>query len=300
MQSVRSELVNSLPAADPVSFLSGSGNRIASGIARECHFSGGATTLDGGALSGIAAIRAVMDDLRSGRADVALAGALTPPLSRPFLEGISGEVHFAADGELVPFSRDAHGTVPGEGGAFFVLKREQDALAAHDRIYALVKGVACGSAPLATLFQTAADRANAPLSSIDLIEADGSGIPSYDAAEVDAVQSLWGEHRPGGPLVGIGSVKGNVGHCFRAEAAASILKVALALRRRVLPPQVPCAHPIEALSNVGSSVYLLNEARPWITGDSTSPRRAAVMVNDVGGRRAALVFEEETEKEDRK
>ena len=277
MQSVRSELVNSLPAADPVSFLSGSGNRIASGIARECHFSGGATTLDGGALSGIAAIRAAMDDLRSGRADVALAGALTPPLSR-----------------------DAHGTVPGEGGAFFVLKREQDALAAHDRIYALVKGVACGSAPLATLFQTAADRANAPLSSIDLIEADGSGIPSYDAAEVDAVQSLWGEHRPGGPLVGIGSVKGNVGHCFRAEAAASILKVALALRRRVLPPQVPCAHPIEALSNIGSSVYLLNEARPWITGDSTSPRRAAVMVNDVGGRRAALVFEEETEKEDRK
>jgi len=300
MQSVRSELVNSLPAADPASFLSGSGNRIASGIARECHFSGGATTLDGGALSGIAAIRAAMDDLRSGRADVALAGALTPPLSRPFLEGVSGEVQFAADGELVPFSRDAHGTVPGEGGAFFVLKREQDALAAHDRIYALVKGVACGSAPLAILLQTAADRANAPLSSIDLIEADGSGVPSYDAAEVDTVQSLWGEHRPGGPLVGIGSVKGNVGHCFRAAAAAAILKVALALRRRVLPPQVPCAHPIEALSNVGSSVYLLNEARPWITGDSTSPRRAAVIVNDEGGRRAALVFEEETEKEDRK
>ena len=113
------------------------------------------------------------------------------------------------------------------------------------------------------------------------------------------VQSLWGEHRPGGPLVGIGSVKGNVGHCFRAEAVASILKAALALRRRVLPPQMPCAHPIEALSNVGSSVYLLNEARPWVTGDSTSPRRAAVLVNDGGGRRAALVLEEEPEKEDR-
>ena len=99
--------------------------------------------------------------------------------------------------------------------------------------------------------------------------------------------------------MGIGSVKGNVGHCFRAEAVASILKVALALRHRVLPPQMPCAHPIEALSNVGSSVYLLNEARPWVTGDSTSPRRAAVLVNDGGGRRAALVLEEEPEKEDR-
>jgi len=159
LQSVRGELVNSLPAPDAASFLSGSGNSIASGIARECTFSGGATTLDGGALSGIAAIRAAMDDLRSGRADVALAGALTPPLSRPFLEGVSGEVQFATDGDLVPFSRDAHGTVPGEGGAFFVLKREGDALAAHDRIYALVKGVACGSAPLAKLLAAAADRA---------------------------------------------------------------------------------------------------------------------------------------------
>ena len=90
-----------------------------------------------------------------------------------------------------------------------------------------------------------------------------------------------------------------MGHCFRAEAAASMLKVALALRQRVLPPQMPCAHPIEALSNVGSSVYLLNEARPWVTGDSASPRRAAVLVNDGGGRRAALVLEEEPEKEDR-
>ena len=91
LQAVRGELVGSLPAPDPASFLSGSGNSIASGIARECAFSGGATTLDGGALSGIAAIRAAMDDLRSGRADVALAGALTPPLSRPFLEGVSGD-----------------------------------------------------------------------------------------------------------------------------------------------------------------------------------------------------------------
>ena len=47
------------------------------------------------------------------------------------------------------------------------------------------------------------------------------------------------------------------------------------------------------------SVYLLNEARPWVTGDSTSPRRAAVLVNDGGGRRAALILEEEPEKEDR-
>ena len=300
LETVRGRLVESLPVPDAASFLSGAGNRIAAWIASECSFSGGATTLDGGALSGIAALRSAMDDLRSGRADVAIAGALTPPLSRAYLEGISGEIRFSRSSELAPFDSECDGTMPGEGGAFFVLKREKDALLAHDRIYALVRGLACGSSPMTDLLAAAADRAEANMHSIGLVEADGSGIPERDMEEVDAVRELWGEHRPGGPLVGIGSVKGNVGHCLRASAAASILKAALALRRRVLPPQIAAAHPLESLSNLGSSVYLLNEARPWITGDPSSPRRAVVLANDAGQRRAALVLEEEPEMEDRR
>jgi acyl transferase domain-containing protein len=107
--------------------------------------------------------------------------------------------------------------------------------------------------------------------------------------------------------VGIGSVKGNVGHTLRAAMAAGVAKAALALHNRVLPPQLPSENPIESLSNLGSSVYLLNEARPWITGDSSNPRRAAVlganfdsaervgMSADRGGRSAVIVLEEEPE-----
>lgn len=299
LNEVRAKLVESLPAPDAASFLSGAGHRIADWIARECSFSGGATTLDAGALSGIAALRAAMDDLRSGRADIALAGALAPPLSRALLEGLSGEIPFSDAADFAPFDRDARGTIPGEGGAFFVLKREADALRAHDRIYALVRAVACGSAPMDEMLAEAVARAETPLASIQLIEGDGCGVPDLDAAEVQAVQRSWGEHRPGGPLVGLGSVKGNVGHCFRAAAAAAILKTALALRRKVLPPQMPTERPIESLANLGSSVYVLNEARPWITGDPRSPRRALVLMGDFSDRRAALVLEEEPTMEDR-
>ena len=300
LDAVRASLVESLPVPDTASFLFGTGHRIAAWIANECSFSGGATTLDGGALSGISALRAAMDDLRSGRADVALVGALTPPLSRAYLEGLSGEMLFSPEAELTPFDCNVCGTIPGEGGAFFVLKRRQDALNAHDRIYALVRGVACGAAPLVDLMAAAAERACTQMQDIGLVEADGSGIPEADAEEAAAVLRLWGEHRPGGPLVGIGSVKGNIGHCLHAESAASILKTALALRRRVLPPQVPTAHPLDELSNLGSSAYLLNEARPWITGDSVSPRRAMVLARDISGRSAAVVLEEEPEREDRR
>ena len=104
----------------------------------------------------------------------------------------------------------------------------------------------------------------------------------------------------------MGSVKGNIGHTLRAAMAAGVVKAALALFRRVLPPQVPQEHPHESLANLASSAYLLDEARPWITGDSSSPRRAVVLganfdaIDPVGntakgGRAAAIVLEEEPE-----
>ncbi len=300
MDSLRAQLVESLPEPNSKTFLMGAGHRVAGWIARECSFYGAATTLDSGIMSGVAAISDAIDDLRSGRADVALAGALTPPLSRAFIEGISGEILFSMKDDLVPFDRGANGTIPGEGGVFFVLKRRSDALRARDRIYALVKSVVCGDIPQADIMAIAADRAEAPVKSIQLIEADGSGIPELDAEEVATIQRLWGDHRPGDPLVGIGSVKGNIGHCLRAASAVSVLKATLALHARVLPPQMPSARPLNELSNLGSSVYLLNEPRPWIIGNSTSPRRAAVLVNDFTGRRATMILEEEPYPEDRK
>ena len=85
-----------------------------------------------------------------------------------------------------------------------------------------------------------------------------------------------------------------------------MVKTALALYHRVLPPQVEVPRPLDMLSNLASSAYLLTEARPWVSGDSANLRRAAVMganfdaVNPIGdtstaGRSAVLVLEEEPE-----
>ena len=293
MENVRTKLRDSLPAPDADSLFAAAGHRIADWIARESSFSGAATALDGGVLSGLSAVEAAVDDLLSGRADVALAGAVFPPLSRPVLEGMSGKIAFSEAAELLPFDRDACGTLPGEGGAFFVLKRRNDALAAHDRIYALVRGSVTASGPIPV--GECAEAAKAPLSTIAMIEADGAGFPDSDAQDVETVQKLWGPHRPGGPLVGIGSVKGTVGHCFIAAAAASLVKVAQALHVRVLAPQVAVPHPLEMLANVSSSAYLLDRARPWITGDPSLPRRAMVCAKDFEGRSAAMLVEEEPE-----
>jgi len=293
MDDVRTRLIDALPAATTGAFFSGCGHRMADWIAQECGFSGDASDLDAGVLTGIATLQAAADDLRSGRVDVALAGALQPPLNREYLEGMAGDVLFSQGAELVPFDRSASGTIPGEGGAFFVLKRETDALRDHDRIYALLRGFSFGRQAADELLAAAADDAGLQVHAIRLVEADGSGVPEADIAEAEAICRLWGEHRPGGPLVGLGSVKGNIGHCFNAAAAAGVLKAALALHSRVLPPQVTAERPLECLSNLVSPAYLLNTARPWITGDANAPRCAAVLARDFSGRGAVLVLGEE-------
>ena len=309
MAAVRAKLVESLPSPNAASFLMGAGYRFASWIARECSFSGAVTIMDAGMLTGAATIAAAADDLVSGRADVALAGAFTPPFNRAYVEGLAGEVPFSQRHELHPFARNQDGTLPGEGGAFFVLKRRADALRDRDRIYALVRSVAIGHGEgddLSTVFEEATRRAGVQVQSIGLVEADGSGIEAAERRELAAIQRLWGDHRPGMPLVGVGSVKGNIGHTLRAAMAAGVAKAALALSRRVLPPQVSGEQSADAVSNLSSSAYILNEERPWITGDSANPRRAAVMganfdtVNPVGdtstaGRAAVVILEEEPE-----
>ena len=309
LDAVKAKLVESLPPPSSAAFLMGAGYRVASWIARECGFDGAASTMDAGILSGAATLADSMDDLLSGRADVSLAGALTPPLSRAYLEGLSGETTFSTRPELHPFAQEPDGTIPGEGGAFFVLKRRADALRDRDRIYALVRSVSIGHNPdgdPSAVFADAAARADVPVKSIGLVEADGSGLPDAEARELSAIRRLWGEHTPGSPLVGVGSVKGNVGHTLRASMAAGLVKTALALYAKVLPPQVPADHPAESVSDLASSVYLLNEARPWVSGDSSAPRRAAVLganfdpVDPIGttspsGRAATIILEEEPE-----
>lgn len=307
LEEVREKLAESLPVPNAASFLLGSGFRFVSWIARECSFAGAATILDAGNLTGAAAIMEAMRDLRSGDADVALAGAVTSPLSRAYIEGLSGITRFTSKPVLEPFSQDSDGTIPGEGGAFFVLKRREDALRDHDRIYALVRSVAIGHNPEgdgSRMMDQAMRRLGIEPRTIGLIEADGSGIPGPEAREIAAIQKLWGEHHPGGPLVGVGSIKGNIGHTMKAAMAASVVKAALALKNRVIPPQIAPERPLEALSNLSSSAYLALEPRPWLTCDSASPRRALVLADNFdptesigdasrGGRSAAIVLEEE-------
>ena len=304
LAEIRERLCASLPDPNAYSFLSALGSMTAAWTAHLLGFAGPAFVLDAGVVSAHQALQGAMDDLSARRCDIALAGALQPPFTAAFIQGLSGTCSFSSARRLQPFGRDASGTLPGEGGAVFVLKRLKDALKSGDRIYAIVRstGIVAASldlrqrvpAPerLERAYRRAFRTSDVAPESVQLFEAHGSGVPHTDQVELDVLFDLLGTRAPGTPLAGIGSVKGNFGHTLWAAGAAGIAKAAIAISEKLLPPTVEVDHPYVRLLSPRSPAYLLSEVRPWLRGNKKDPRRACVAAVDFTGTCAVAVLEE--------
>jgi len=304
IDDIRESLINSLPEAAPYSFISALGCAMSSWTAHLLGFAGPAFVLDAGTVSGLQTIQGAIDDLLLHRSDIALAGAIQPPLNSAVLQGLSGAITFSSSETLQPFSRDSDGTLPGEGGAIFVLKRLKDAIRQNDRIYAIIRstGIAAASIDqhqrvptperLTRAITRALHAANLTQDSIQLIEAHGSGVSHADRTEMNVLQDIFNERGSKLQRIGIGTIKSNIGHTLWASSAASILKGALCLHHKVLAPNAHVDKPYLSFLSSQSPIYLLKESRPWIRESKKNPRRACISAIDFTGTCAAAVLEE--------
>jgi acyl transferase domain-containing protein len=190
----------------------------------------------------------------------------------------------------------------GEGIGMLVLRRRRDAERDGDRIYAVVKAVGMASdgrgqgllAPRregeVLAMRRAYESARLDPRTIGLLEAHGTATPVGDATEIGAIAELFGPPGTSGPHVALGSVKSMIGHIIPASGAASLIKTAMALHARVLPPTI-CPDPDPALGLERTPCYLNTVTRPWINGAS-HPRRAGVNAFGFGGINAHAVLEE--------
>ena len=87
-----------------------------------------------------------------------------------------------------------------------------------------------------------------------------------------------------------GAVSSQIGHAMPAAGMAGLIKTALALHHRLLPPTRGADRPDPRLA--ASGLELLPAARPWIHGDSQNPRRAGVSAFGFAGINAHAVLEE--------
>ena len=143
--------------------------------------------------------------------------------------------------------------------------------------------------------QRAYENANVSPRTVELIEAHGTGTPVGDATEVRALAEVFGTRNGELPWCALGSVKSMVGHLMPASGAAGVIKTALSIHHKILPPTLNVEEPNPDLEIDKTPFYLNTEPRPWVHGALETPRRAGVNAFGFGGINAHLILEEHSE-----
>ena len=158
-------------------------------------------------------------------------------------------------GRCRPFDAGADGIAISEGFATVVLKRRADAERDGDRIYAVIRAVGAASdgrdrsltAPRPEGQMLALRRAYAQARCLPgdrrLVEAHGTGTVAGDGAEVRRSPASLPSTPPSVSACAIGSVKSMIGHTKATAGVAGLIKAALALHHRVLPPTIGVSEP---------------------------------------------------------
>jgi acyl transferase domain-containing protein/NAD(P)H-dependent flavin oxidoreductase YrpB (nitropropane dioxygenase family)/NADP-dependent 3-hydroxy acid dehydrogenase YdfG len=263
-------------------------------------------TIDAACASSLAAIYLAAKELETGSSDLVLAGG-ADTAQNPFMYLCFSQTGaHSASGRCRTFDAGADGIAISEGIAVLVLKRLADAERDGDRIYAVLKAIAASSdgrdkgltAPRPEGQALALERAYAKAgfspATVGLIEAHGTGTVAGDQAEVTTLRRVFeaaGAERQG---CAIGSVKSMIGHTKCTAGVAGMIKVALALHHKVLPPTLNVERPNPTASFPDSPFYINSEPRPWLPAAPQQPRRAGVSAFGFGGTNFHAVVEEYT------
>ncbi|MGW3207637.1 amino acid adenylation domain-containing protein [Streptomyces sp. NPDC001135] len=293
---------------DPRQILGTLPSAISARVAYLLDLTGPVLVVDTACSGSLAALAGAVTELREGRADLAVAGGvsvqtlLRPRAGHDPLPGIE-----SPGGVCRPFDAEADGTAGGEGGGIVVLKRLSQAVADHDVIHAVVRGVAVNhngyraasmSAPSkeaqAEVIGAAWQDAGVPLGTAGYFECHGSGTPLGDMIEAGGLRmALEAAGAPRGPSGQrwIGAVKGNVGHLDHASGMAGLCKVLAGLRHATIYPTAGFRTPNAALGPQGP-LRVATEPRPWDPPGDGLPRRAGLSSFGLTGTNVHVVVEE--------
>ena len=275
--------------AHPYAITGNSSAVIANRVSYFYDFRGPSMAIDTACSSSLVAVHEGIKALRAGDADVVLAGgvnALITPLVTLGFDEVGGVL--ASDGRIKSFSQDADGYARSEGGGMVVLKRLEDARRDGDDILAVIAGGAVNhdgrsNGMLAPnpdaqeeVLRKAYHDAGIDPKTVDYIEAHGTGTILGDPIEADALGRVIGRGRAVDKPALLGAVKSNVGHLESAAGAASLAKMALALKYDKLPPSI---------NYTGPNPYIDFEKERLKVNDVVSewPRYSGIAIAGVSG-----------------
>src|SRR3989440_2311492 len=281
---------------------------LASTVSYKLNLKGPSITVQTFCSSSLVAIHLACQSLLNYECDLAIAGgaAIAVPHTTGYLYQEGGIV--SPDGECRTFDAQAQGSIMGNGVGVVTLKRLAEALEDEDHIYAVIRGSAINNdgsmrvsytAPgldgQSEVIAEALGHAGVAAESISYIEAHGTATKLGDAVELAAMKKAFGLQTDKRQFCAIGSVKPNVGHLDRASGVTGLIKTALALQHKQLPPSLNFEHASAEVGLEASPFYVNTQLRAWESNGA--PRRAGVSSFGLGGTNAHVVLEEGPERE---
>ena len=219
-----------------------------------------------------------------------------------------GDIFFSDAGALSPdgrcqaFDSGANGIVRSEGAGLVVLKPLSLAVADGDRIYALIRGgainhngrsngiMAPNGLAQEALLREAYSQAGVSPGKVQYVEAHGTGTRLGDPIEANTLAAVLGTERPSGRPCALGSVKTNVGHLEAAAGVVGIIKTALSLRHRLIPPTLHLKELNPLIHSPEFPLRVSPRLERWPVEDE--PLIAGVSSFGFGGTNVHLVMEE--------
>jgi myxalamid-type polyketide synthase MxaD len=264
---------------------------------------GPSLSVDTACSSSLVAVHLACQSLRSGECELALAGGAHLLLQPAVSIALSQGNILAVDGRCKFGDAGADGFVRGEGVALVALKSLARALADGDRIYAVLRGSAVNNdgrsgtalatpcaATQTTMLHDAYRRAGVPPGQVRYVEAHGTGTAVGDRVELQALAAVLAQGRAPATPCRIGSVKTNIGHTEGASGAAGLIKLALCLFHRAIPPSLHCDSPSPAVPWGEIPLVVQREMTPW--PDDPYPAFGGVNSFGLSGTNAHVVLAE--------
>ncbi|MBK4162365.1 type I polyketide synthase [Corynebacterium macginleyi] len=273
---------------------------VANRISYVLDFRGPSINVDTACSSSLVAVDHAIKDLRTGAADIALAGGVNI-LAAPHASTAFSELGVTSPTSAIhAFSDDADGIVRADAAGVLVLKRLEDAEADGDDIRAVLKGSAVNSdghsngltapnpeAQEDVLRRAYADAGVAP-QDVDYVEAHGTGTILGDPIEASALGRVLGAGRGVESPVLLGSAKTNIGHSESAAGVVGLIKVIEAMRHDIIPANINYAGPNRYIDFATERLEVVEDPREW--PEYSGKKVAGVSGFGFGGTNAHVVL----------